>query len=81
MNIKISNFRGHKYRRYSVLLKAAAILWLPYAIQTYFIFPSWMAFSFSVIMVAGVTLPLWLLASACDVIAEREFDILEMQRS
>jgi hypothetical protein len=40
-----------------------------------------MALGFAVIMVAGVTLPLWLLASACDEIAQREFDILEMQRS
>jgi hypothetical protein len=81
MGIKISNFRGYRYRRYSLTLKVAAILWLPYAIQTYFIFPSWMALGFAVIMVAGVTLPLWLLASACDEIAQREFDILEMQRS
>lgn len=71
--MKISNFRGHKYRRYTVALRVLALAWIPYAAHTFFIYPSIAAFLAAAFLVVAGTLPLWIMSRHTELIAKEEF--------
>lgn len=71
--MKINKFPGYRYRRYAAGLALAAAAWFPYAVSTYFIFPSWEAFAAAVLLTAGGCIPLLLLAGHCLAVAEDYF--------
>lgn len=72
-NMKLSTFRGHKYRRYTVALRLLALAWIPYAAHTFFIYPSIAAFLAASFLVAGGAIPLWILSRHTEYIANEEF--------
>jgi hypothetical protein len=71
--MKISTFRGHKYRRYTVALRLLALAWIPYAANTYFIYPSIAAFLAATFLTAAGAIPLWILSRHTEYIAQEEF--------
>ena len=79
--MKISNFRGHKYRRYTVALRLLALAWIPYAANTFFIYPSIAAFLAATFLVAGGAIPLWILSRHTEYIAQEEFAKLRSVKS
>ena len=78
--MKISNFRGHKYRRYTVALRLLALAWIPYAAHTFFIYPSISAFFVANFLVAAGVIPLWVLSRHTEYIAKEEFGNLRALR-
>lgn len=71
--MKINNFKGYKYRRYTVALRLLALAWLPYALNTFFIYPSWpSAFAAIALTVCG-SVPLWIFSKYTQDIAREEF--------
>ncbi len=70
MSLKINKFVGFRYRRYGAGLLIAAAAWLPYAVSTFFIFPSWEAFAAALLLTAGGCIPLLMLARHCFAVAE-----------
>ena len=74
--MKISNFRGHKYRRYTVALRLLALAWIPYAAHTFFIYPSIAAFLAATFLMACGAIPLWILSRHTEYIAQEEFAAL-----
>ena len=75
MKLKISNFRGYRYRRFALGLKALALVWVGYVGTIYFTNPGTQisSIAFSVLLFIGGVTPLLLLAAACEDIAEHEF--------
>jgi len=79
-NMKLSTFRGHKYRRYTVALRLLALAWIPYAAHTFFIYPSIAAFLAAIFLVAGGAIPLWIMSRHTEYIAKEEFGNLRALR-
>ena len=79
--MKISNFRGYKYRRYTVALRLLALAWIPYAANTFFIYPSIAAFIAAVFLIACGAIPLWILSRHTEYIAKEEFARLRTVKS
>lgn len=71
--MKINKFAGYRYRRYAAALLVAALAWFPYAVSTFFIFPSWEALIAAIALTAGGCIPLVLLAGHCLAVAEDYF--------
>jgi hypothetical protein len=69
----LNNFRGYKYRRYTVALRLLALAWIPYAAHTFFIYPSLPAFLAATFLMAGGVIPLWILSRHTEYIAQEEF--------
>ena len=78
--MKISTFRGHRYRRYTVALRLLALAWIPYAAHTFFIFPGIASFLAATFLVAGGAIPLWILSRHTEYIAKEEFGNLRALR-
>jgi len=78
--MKISTFRGHKYRRYTVALRLLALAWIPYAAQSFFIYPSLIAFLASAFLIAAGSGPLWFFSLRTELIAKEEFSNLRLKR-
>jgi hypothetical protein len=78
--MKISTFRGHRYRRYTVVLRLLALAWIPYAAHTFFIFPGIASFLAAAFLVAGGAIPLWILSRHTEYIAKEEFGNLSALR-
>ncbi len=72
--MKINKFAGYRYRRYAAALLVAALAWFPYAVSTFFIFPSWEALIAAIALTAGGCIPLVLLAGHCLAVAEEHFE-------
>ena len=71
--MKISNFRGHRYRRYTVALRILALAWIPYAAHTFFIYPGVASFLAATFLVAAGAIPLWIVSRHTEYIAKEEF--------
>lgn len=71
--MKISNFRGHRYRRYTVALRLLALAWIPYAAHTFFIYPGVASFLAATFLVAAGAIPLWVVSRHTEYIAKEEF--------
>jgi hypothetical protein len=71
--MKISNFRGHRYRRYTVALRLLALAWIPYAAHTFFIYPGVASFLAATFLVAAGAIPLWIVSRHTEYIAKEEF--------
>jgi hypothetical protein len=71
--MKLNNFRGYKYRRYTVALRLLALAWIPYAAHTFFIYPSIAAFLAAAFLIAAGAIPLWILSRHTEYIAQEEF--------
>jgi hypothetical protein len=78
--MKISNFRGHKYRRYTVALRILALAWIPYAAHTFFILPGVASFLAATFLVAAGTIPLWVMSRHTEYIAKEEFASLRARK-
>jgi len=78
--MKLSTFRGHRYRRYTAALRLLALAWTPYAAYTFFIFPSIASFVAAIFLVAGGAIPLWILSRHTEYIAKEEFGNLRALR-
>jgi hypothetical protein len=81
LQMKINNFRGYKYRRYTVALRLLALAWIPYAANTFFIYPSTAAFLAALFLVAAGVAPLWILSYHTECIAQDEFARLRTVKS
>ena len=79
--MKFSTFRGHKYRRYTVALRLLALAWIPYAANTFFIYPSIAAFFAAIFLVACGAIPLWIMSRHTEYIAKEEFASLRALKS
>lgn len=71
--MKINNFKGYKYRRYTVALRLLALAWLPYALHTYFIFPSFASALASILLAVLGAGPLWMFSRHTEALAKDEF--------
>jgi hypothetical protein len=78
--MKLSTFRGHKYRRYTVALRLLALAWIPYAAHTFFIFPGIVSFLAATFLVAAGAIPLWILSRHTEYLAKEEFSNLRALR-
>jgi|694.fasta_scaffold132897_1 hypothetical protein len=78
--MKINNFRGFRYRRYTVALRLLALAWVPYAAHTFFIFPSISAFLAATFLVVAGVLPLWIVSRHTEHIAKEEFAKLRARK-
>lgn len=74
--MKFSTFRGHRYRRYTVVLRFLALAWIPYAAHTFFIYPSVAAFLAATFLVVAGAVPLWIVSRHTEHIAKEEFAAL-----
>lgn len=79
-NMKLSTFRGHKYRRYTVALRLLALAWIPYAAYTFFIFPGIASFLAATFLIAAGAIPLWILSRHTEYLAKEEFAKLRALR-
>ena len=79
--MKLNNFRGFKYRRYTVALRLLALAWIPYAAHTFFIYPGVASFLAATFLVAGGAIPLWILSRHTEYIAKEEFANLRAVKS
>jgi hypothetical protein len=80
-NMKLSTFRGHKYRRYTVALRLLALAWIPYAAHTFVIYPSIAAFLAASFLIAAGAIPLWILSRHTEYLAKEEFAKLRSVKS
>lgn len=71
--MKLNNFRGYKYRRYTVALRVLALAWIPYAAHTFFIYPGVASFLAATFLVAAGAIPLWIVSRHTEYIAKEEF--------
>jgi hypothetical protein len=78
--MKLSTFRGHKYRRYTVALRLLALAWIPYAAYTFFIFPGIASFLAATFLIAAGAIPLWILSRHTEYLAKEEFAKLRALR-
>lgn len=78
--MKISNFRGYKYRRYTVALRLLALAWIPYAAHTFFIYPGVASFLAATFLIAAGTIPLWVMSRHTEHIAKEEFAALRARK-
>ena len=78
--MKISNFRGHRYRRYTVALRLLALAWIPYAAHTFFILPGVASFLAATFLISAGTIPLWIMSRHTEHIAKEEFASLRARK-
>lgn len=80
--MRINNFKGYKYRRYTVVLRLLALAWLPYALHTYFIFPGLASAAASIFLAVLGAGPLWVFSRHTEAIANEEFaNLRAMQKN
>jgi len=77
--MKINNFRGYRFRRYTVALRILSLAWIPYAAQSFFIFPSIASFLASAFLIAAGSIPLWVFSLRTEMIAKEEFAMKRKQ--
>jgi hypothetical protein len=73
MKLTVNKAIGYRYRRYAIALLLVAAVWFPYAVSTFFIYPSWLAFAITLFLTIGGCVPLLLMSKHCFTVAESYF--------